>query len=93
MTQKIHQRHQINHYLATYTGKSTAAIEQYLKEDVDLHFLIFAAAINPKRKYGYFPNLSKIRKRVKKHERNHGSAKLDPRSSVHEVKNIQHGHF
>ncbi|MDH5162568.1 hypothetical protein [Heyndrickxia oleronia] len=83
---------QIINYLATYTGKSTASIEQYLKEDVDLHFLIFAAAISKKGNM----DISKIiqdKKSGKSIKEITESAKLDPKSVFHEVKNIQHGIF
>ncbi|MCI1762444.1 hypothetical protein [Heyndrickxia oleronia] len=83
---------QIINYLATYTGKSTATIEQYLKEDVDLHFLIFAAAISKKGNM----DISKIiqdKKSGKSMKEITESAKLDPKAVFHEVKNIQHSIF
>ncbi|MGE8203991.1 hypothetical protein ACQKP0_05450 [Heyndrickxia sp. NPDC080065] len=35
-------------YLTTYTGKSATELENFLKDDVDLHFLVVAAAISKK---------------------------------------------
>ncbi|MBU5211220.1 hypothetical protein [Heyndrickxia oleronia] len=83
---------QIINYLATYTGKSTATIKQYLKEDVDLHFLIFAAAISKKGNMD-ISEIIQDKKSGKSMKEITESAKLDPKSVFPEVKNIQHGIF
>lgn len=76
-------------YLATYTGKSPSELDKYLK-DVDLHFLIVAAAISKKSN----TDLSQIiqdKKEGKHLKEIISKKKLDPESVFDEAKNIHKG--
>ncbi|KYD00099.1 hypothetical protein [Heyndrickxia sporothermodurans] len=76
-------------YLATYTGKSPTELDKYLK-DVDLHFLIVAAAISKKSNTD-LSQIIKDKKEGKQLKEIISKEKLDPKSVFDEAKNIHKG--
>ncbi|MED3649824.1 hypothetical protein [Heyndrickxia sporothermodurans] len=80
---------QIIQYLATYTGKSPKELDTYLK-DVDLHFLVVAAAISKKSNTD-LNQIIQYKKEGKHLKEIISIEKLDPKSVFNEAKNIHKG--
>lgn len=77
-------------YLAAYTGKSPAELEKYLKEDIDLHFLIVSAAIS-KVSNKDLDQIIQYKKDGKNFKEMMTMLKLDEKTVFEEAKKLHHG--
>ncbi|GIN88744.1 hypothetical protein J6TS2_51300 [Heyndrickxia sporothermodurans] len=83
-------KQQIIQYLSSYTGKSYTELNNYLKEDVDLHFLVVAAAISKKSNKD-ISQIIQYKKEGKDFKEILSTLKLDPTVIIEEAKVIHKG--